>query len=99
MSLSDSHFKDILESGGLRQLQKLQVTSNGYTHGLDELSFATVFALTTICKDLVVVGDLYKWNLEHRYVKDMKRVVKEKNIKLEFSSESLKQFHDKVFFC
>ena len=94
----DAHFKDLLEYGGLQQLQKLQVTTNGYTHGLAELTFATILALTTGCKDLVVLGDLHKWNVEYKYVKDMRRVVKEKNIKLDFSKDSLKQFYDKVLF-
>jgi hypothetical protein len=96
--ISDAHFKELLEFGALGQLQKLQVTMNGYTNGLEELTFATVLALTTNCPDLVVVGELYKWNLLYKYVKDMRRVVKEKNIKLDFSKDCLKQFHDKVFF-
>lgn len=97
--VSDDHFKTILQSGGLKQLQKLQVTTNGYNQGLEELTFATVLALTTECQDLIVMGDLCKWNLPYRCVKDMRRVAIEKNIKLDFSKDSLKQFHDKVFFC
>ena len=98
-SISDAHFKALLQSGGLKQLQKLQVTTSGYNQCLEELTFATVLALTTECQDLIVVGDLYKWNLQYRYVKDMRRVVKEKNIKLDFSKDSLKQFHEQMFFC
>ena len=96
--LTDEHLISVLESGGLQLLRKFQVSCFGHYPTYNNLSLVSVHALTQLCTNLVDIGNLYKWNVNPKVISDLVRIIKDKNLKIKFSTESLKKFHDHYFY-
>jgi len=99
--ISDKHLKNVLEIGGFKHLRNFQLASD-VSHNLpyyNDMTVESVHNLTEFCPALEDLGDLSKWNVKVNVIEDLEGFVRENNLNLQLSSNSMRSYRDKTFFC
>ena len=96
--ISDDVFLDLIDSNSIQLLRVLQINSLRQAKIYTKLTTITVHAIIDLCRDLVELGDISKWNIDAKTMAGLKSVISENNFDLKLSNDSQLKFHDKFFY-
>jgi len=94
--LCDEDLETIIDLGGFAFLRILKLTAIGH-QSYAGLTLASLNALMDSCDRLEELGDMNKWNVDFKLFNCFEKQIKENNLKLKLSFESLEEIFDAKF--